>query len=162
MQTIQTIDSHTEGEPTRVVIAGAPDLGAGTAAERLARLREHDWFRSAVVNEPRGFGRDGRCARVLEPHDPSCEVAQVIYFNNVGYLGMCGHGTIGLAVDARAHSVVLERRDSHRGRHRQSGGLSPSTCGDSNRVIGVDNVPSRTDHAAGVTGRHRVVTASDP
>lgn len=94
---IQVIDSHTGGEPTRVVIAGGPDLGSGGMAERLAQFRErHDAFRSAVVNEPRGsdvlVG-----ALVCEPVDPSC-IAGVIYFNNVGYLGMCGHGTIGLGV----------------------------------------------------------------
>ncbi len=91
------IDSHTGGEPTRVVIAGGPDLGAGTMAERLRVFREcHDPFRSAVVNEPRGsdvlVG-----ALLLDPVDPRC-AAGVIFFNNVGYLGMCGHGTIGLVV----------------------------------------------------------------
>ena len=94
---IRIIDSHTAGEPTRVVIEGGPDLGSGTIAERLARFRaEFDNFRSAVVNEPRG--NDAIVGALLcEPHDPSCD-AGVIFFNNVGYLNMCGHGTIGLAV----------------------------------------------------------------
>jgi 4-hydroxyproline epimerase len=92
---VRVIDSHTGGEPTRVVISGAPDLGAGPLAERLERFRkEHDSFRSAVVNEPRGS--DVMVGALLcEPRDPSC-AAGVIFFNNVGYLGMCGHGTIGL------------------------------------------------------------------
>jgi 4-hydroxyproline epimerase len=92
---IQVVDSHTGGEPTRVVISGGPDLGAGPLAERLRRFREqHDHFRSAVVNEPRGS--DAVVGALLcEPSDPSC-AAGVIFFNNVGYLGMCGHGTIGL------------------------------------------------------------------
>ena len=52
---IQVVDSHTEGEPTRVVIGGAPDLGGGTMRERLERLREqHDWLRTTCVLEPRG------------------------------------------------------------------------------------------------------------
>jgi len=94
---IQVIDSHTGGEPTRVVIAGGPDLGPGSMADRLVRLREsNDSFRSAVVNEPRGS--DVMVGALLcEPFDSSC-VAGVIFFNNVGYLGMCGHGTIGLFV----------------------------------------------------------------
>jgi 4-hydroxyproline epimerase len=94
---VQVIDSHTGGEPTRVVIAGGPDLGPGTLAERRARFRaRHDEFRSAVVNEPRGS--DVMVGALLcEPANPSC-VAGVIYFNNVGYIGMCGHGTIGVAV----------------------------------------------------------------
>jgi len=97
MQRIQVIDSHTGGEPTRVVVAGGPDLGSGTMAERLDCFREsHDEFRSAVVNEPRGS--DVIVGALLcEPVDRKC-AAGVIYFNNVGYLGMCGHGTIGLMV----------------------------------------------------------------
>src|SRR5262249_39189067 len=92
---IKIIDSHTGGEPTRVVIAGGPDLGVGSIAERLQRFKhEHDDFRSAVVNEPRGS--DAMVGALLcAPSDPSC-TAGVIFFNNVGYLGMCGHGTIGL------------------------------------------------------------------
>jgi 4-hydroxyproline epimerase len=92
---VRIIDSHTGGEPTRVVIGGGPDLGCGPLSERLQRFRsEHDTFRSAVVNEPRGS--DVMVGALLcEPVDPAC-AAGVIFFNNVGYLGMCGHGTIGL------------------------------------------------------------------
>lgn len=94
-QRVRVIDSHTGGEPTRVVISGAPDLGNGPLSERLQRFRrDHDRFRSAVVNEPRGS--DVMVGALLcEPTDPAC-AAGVIFFNNVGYLGMCGHGTIGL------------------------------------------------------------------
>jgi 4-hydroxyproline epimerase len=92
---IRVIDSHTAGEPTRTVIEGGPDLGGGTLAERRERFRlEHDRFRSAIVNEPRGS--DPVVGALLcEPLDPECSAA-VIFFNNVGYLGMCGHGTIGI------------------------------------------------------------------
>jgi len=95
MDRIHVIDSHTGGEPTRVVISGGPDLGDGPISGRLALLREHfDGFRAAVVNEPRGsevlVG-----ALLCEPSDPSCSVG-IIFFNNIGYLGMCGHGTIGV------------------------------------------------------------------
>src|SRR5215469_9033450 len=94
-QRVNVIDSHTGGEPTRVVVRGGPDLGEGPLTERLARFREsHDRFRSAVVNEPRGS--DVMVGALLcEPVDRTC-AAGVIFFNNVGYLGMCGHGTIGL------------------------------------------------------------------
>lgn len=92
---VKVIDSHTGGEPTRLVVSGGPDLGNGPLAERLKHFRrEHDRFRSAVVNEPRGS--DVVVGALLcEPVDRSC-AAGVIFFNNVGYLGMCGHGTIGL------------------------------------------------------------------
>jgi 4-hydroxyproline epimerase len=94
---LQIIDSHTEGEPTRVVISGGPDLGSGTMAEKSKRLREkHDWLRSAVCNEPRGH--DAMVgALICEPSEPNC-ICGVIFFNNLSTLNMCIHGTIGLAV----------------------------------------------------------------
>ncbi len=97
VQHLRVIDSHTEGEPTRVVIEGGPDLGSGTVAEKARRLRdEHDWLRSSVCNEPRGH--DAMVGALLvEPHEPDC-CCGVIFFNNVSTLNMCLHGTIGLAV----------------------------------------------------------------
>nr|WP_153041268.1 4-hydroxyproline epimerase [Paraburkholderia monticola] len=94
---IDVIDSHTGGEPTRLVISGGPDLGRGPLSERLEIFRrDFDSVRAAIVNEPRGS--DVMVGALLcEPHDPSCS-AGVIFFNNVGFLGMCGHGTIGLIV----------------------------------------------------------------
>ena len=94
-QRVKVIDSHTGGEPTRVVVSGGPDLGKDALASRLERFRhQHDDFRSAVVNEPRGS--DVMVGALLcAPVDANC-AAGVIFFNNVGYLGMCGHGTIGL------------------------------------------------------------------
>lgn len=95
MQRIHVIDSHTGGEPTRLVIDGFPDLGTGTMAERRALLAErHDAWRAATVLEPRGS--DVVVGALLcAPQDPA-NAAGVIFFNNSGYLGMCGHGTIGL------------------------------------------------------------------
>jgi 4-hydroxyproline epimerase len=94
-QRIKVIDSHTGGEPTRVVIAGFPDLGNGPISERLERFRRnHDDLRTAIVREPRGY--DAIVGALLcEPVDNKNSGA-VIFFNNVGYLGMCGHGMIGL------------------------------------------------------------------
>src|SRR4051812_45991972 len=97
MERLRIIDSHTGGEPTRVVVAGAPDLGPGTVAERLVVLREqHDAMRRAVILEPRGSDVMVG-ALCCEPSDPSC-AAGVIFFNNAGYQQMCGHGTIGFVV----------------------------------------------------------------
>jgi 4-hydroxyproline epimerase len=94
---LHVIDSHTEGEPTRVVVSGGPDLGSGTMAEKARLLREnHDSLRSAVCNEPRGH--EAMVGALLcEPHEPDC-VCGVIFFNNLSTLNMCIHGTIGLAV----------------------------------------------------------------
>lgn len=96
MDKIPVIDSHTAGEPTRVVLSGFPDLGDGPLAERRARFgASFDHWRSAIACEPRGS--DTMVGALLQaPVDPRC-CAGVIFFNNVGYLGMCGHGTIGVA-----------------------------------------------------------------
>jgi 4-hydroxyproline epimerase len=93
---MRIIDSHTEGEPTRTIIEGGPDLGLGSLAERLKRFAsDFDHVRSFAVNEPRG--NDAVVGALLcEPVNSQC-AAGVIFFNNVGYLGMCGHGTIGVA-----------------------------------------------------------------
>lgn len=95
MRAIRVIDSHTGGEPTRLVLDGGPDLGTGPLETRVARFREQfDAYRSAIVNEPRGS--DPLVGALLvKPHRADCALG-VIFFNNVGYLGMCGHGTIGL------------------------------------------------------------------
>jgi len=94
MQRLTAIDSHTGGEPTRVVLEGGPLLD-GPLADRVGQLRtHHDAFRSAVCNEPRGS--DVLVGALLTPPVDPTAVAGVIFFNNVGYLGMCGHGTIGL------------------------------------------------------------------
>ncbi len=95
LRKIKIIDSHTGGEPTRVVISGGPDLGNDALSNRIERFRkEYDDFRCAVVNEPRGS--DAVVGALLcPPVDETC-VTGVIFFNHVSYLGMCGHGTIGV------------------------------------------------------------------
>ena len=136
MTSLKVVDSHTGGEPTRVVIEGGPDLGRGPIAERLVLFKtRHDAFRSSVVNEPRGS--DVIVGALLcEPVDPS-SAAAVIFFNNVGVIGMCGHGTIGL-VTTLAHLGRLRP-----GAHRIETGVGSVTAtlhhsGD----VSVDNVPS--------------------
>jgi 4-hydroxyproline epimerase len=95
VQRLEVIDSHTGGEPTRVIVSGAPDLVGATTAERLRLLRErHDWLRTATVTEPRGS--DVMVGALLLPPERDSSVVGVVFFNNVGYLGMCGHATIGL------------------------------------------------------------------
>ncbi len=133
---VSVIDSHTGGEPTRVVIAGGPDLGSGDMATRRAAFRATcDPFRSAVVNEPRGS--DVMVGALLcAPSDPSC-LAGVLFFNNVGTLGMCGHGTIGLAVTL-GH---LGRAGA--GRHRLETPVGVVTYEyDGAHRVSVENVPS--------------------
>jgi 4-hydroxyproline epimerase len=91
---VRVIDSHTGGEPTRVVIDGGPVL-TGSLAQQLLQFRsEHDRFRSAVVNEPRGS--DVMVGAMLTASPRGDCAAGVLFFNNVGTLGMCGHGSIGL------------------------------------------------------------------
>ncbi len=97
IKTINVIDSHTGGEPTRIVVSGGPDLGSGSLTQRLNRFqRDFDEIRNAIVNEPRGSD-EVVGGLICEPTDPKF-AAGVIFFNNTGYLRMCGHGTIGLMV----------------------------------------------------------------
>jgi 4-hydroxyproline epimerase len=142
---IRVVDSHTEGEPTRVVLEGGPDLGTGSLAERLARLRsEHDRYRSAIVNEPRGS--DIMVGALLcEPVDAT-SVAGVIFFNDVGYLGMCGHGMMGLVVTL----AWLGRISPGKHRIETPVGTVSAELHDDGRVS-VANVPSyRFAHAVSV------------
>ncbi|HEX3185955.1 MAG TPA: proline racemase family protein [Pyrinomonadaceae bacterium] len=133
---VKVIDSHTGGEPTRVVISGGPDLGSDTLAIRLERFRtEHDDFRSAIVNEPRGS--DAIVGALLcEPLDNTC-VTGVIYFNNVAYLGMCGHGTIGVV----ATLAYLGRIGPGRHRIETPVGVVTATL-EADGTVEVANVPS--------------------
>ena len=135
-QRVSIIDSHTGGEPTRTVVGGGPDLGGGSVADRLVVFRErYDWFRSAVVNEPRGsdvlVG-----ALLVEPVDAGC-VAGVIFFNNAGCIQMCGHGTMGV-VATLAHQGRIKA-----GVHRieTSVGTVSATLHDDGKVS-VENVVS--------------------
>ena len=144
MQAIRVIDSHTAGEPTRVVLAGAPALAGATLAEQRADFaRHHDAFRAAVACEPRGSDTMVG-ALLVEPGAAGC-VAGMIFFNNVGLLGMCGHGTIGV-VATLAHLGRIAP-----GRHRLDTpvGVVDTELHADGRVT-VFNVPSRR-HAAAVT-----------
>jgi 4-hydroxyproline epimerase len=133
---VRVIDSHTEGEPTRVVIDGGPDLGTGSVSERLQRLRDqHDDFRRTVILEPRGS--DALVGALLcEPTRDDC-AAGVIFFNNRGYLGMCGHGTIGVAVTL----AYLDRIGTGRSMLETPVGVVTVDLVDANTVT-VENVTS--------------------
>ena len=151
---IQVIDSHTAGEPTRVVMTGGPDLGQGPLHERAVIFRDYyDRFRSAVVNEPRGS--DVLVGALLcQPHDRNATVG-VIFFNNVALLNMCGHGTIGLIATLR-----------HMGQIDVGEHIIETPVGNVTAIlhedgrIGVRNVPSfryKSDIALSVEGVGTVV-----
>lgn len=130
------LDAHAAGEPTRIVVEGGPILGDGNVAQRLARFRdEFDAYRSAIVNEPRGSDMLVG-ALVVEPSDPGCSIG-VIFFNNVGFLGMCGHGTICLLA-ALAWSGRIKPGDH---RIETAVGIVEATLFEQGRVS-VTNVPS--------------------
>ncbi len=99
------IDSHTGGEPTRVIFEGGPHLGAGSALERAKSLAQHRApFLNGSIGEPRG--NDAVVGAILYPiqpesSSPSAANAGVIYYNPAGPLGMCGHGTIGVVETIR-------------------------------------------------------------
>jgi 4-hydroxyproline epimerase len=136
LRKIRVIDSHTGGEPTRLVVGGGPDLGSGPLTARLERFRaQHDDFRSAAVNEPRGS--DVMVGALLcEPVDRT-SAAGVVFFNNVGYLGMCGHGTIGLV----ATLSYMGRIQPGEHRIETPVGMVSAVLHDNGEVT-VNNVPS--------------------
>ncbi len=150
---IRVVDSHTGGEPTRVVVDGGPELGDGDMSRRLARFRsDHDRFRSAIVNEPRGS--DVLVGALLcAPADPE-NTAGVIFFDNVGTIGMCGHGTIGLVTTL----AYLGRIRPGRHRIETPVGLVTAELHQDGRVT-VGNVPSyrwRAGVAVEVPGHGRI------
>jgi len=107
---IEIVDSHTEGEPTRVVVSGWPLPAGHTMLEiRESLRREQDALRRAVVCEPRGH--DAIVGALLTPPVHEGSLAGVVFFNDVGYLGMCGHGLIGVARTlehlGRAHPGIM-------------------------------------------------------
>jgi 4-hydroxyproline epimerase len=153
MKRISVIDSHTGGEPTRLVVEGFPDLGTGSMAERRALLasRYDDW-RAATVLEPRG--NDVIVGALLCEPVSKDAAAGVIFFNNTGYLNMCGHGTIGLVVTL-----------AHMGRIGAGEHTIETPVGDvaatlhDDGTVSVRNVPSyryRTQVALDVPGLGRV------
>lgn len=145
MTRISVLDSHTGGEPTRLVLDGFPSLGEGSMAERRTILAErYDAWRCATVLEPRGS--DVMVGALLcKPVDPA-HTAGIIFFNNTGYLGMCGHGTIGVV----ASLAFLGRIQA--GRHvieTPVGNVTATLLDDGS--VSVQNVPSyRLRHAVEV------------
>jgi proline racemase len=152
--TIRVVDSHTEGEPTRVVVDGWPQPAGATMAERRDDLRaHHDHLRRAVVCEPRGH--DAIVGALLTPPVTPGAVAGIIFFNNGTYLGMCGHGLIGVVRTLEYLGRVrpgTSRYDTPVG--TVSAELSPDGA------VTIENVASRciaTDVAIDVPGVGRVV-----
>ena len=138
---VRVIDSHTAGEPTRVIVEGGPHLGAGGLAERAVRFEAgHAWVRNALLTEPRGF--DGMVGALLcPPDDPSC-AAGIVFFDTVGNLGMCGHGTIGVT----ATLAFLGRISP--GTHRLQTPVGVVTvAAESANAVAVENVESYRSQA---------------
>lgn len=146
MEKIVCVDSHTGGEPTRLVLSGFPDLGRLPLAQVVQQLRDHhDRYRTATVCEPRGS--DVVVGALLLPPRTHGALASVVFFNNVGYLGMCGHGTIGLMATLEYLGRVSP------GRHLLDtpvGTVAVHLHGQG--VVGIDNVPAyRHQHGVPVT-----------
>jgi 4-hydroxyproline epimerase len=151
---IEVVDSHTEGEPTRVVIGGWPQPEGRTMAERCSfLLHEQDALRQAVVCEPRGH--DAMVGALVTPPVAAGSAAGVVFFNNAGVLGMCGHGLIGLV-----------RTLEHQGRLAPGRVRVDTPVGtvaaelDGEGAVTLENVPARCealDVALEVPGLGRVV-----
>ena len=154
MEKIQCVDSHTGGEPTRAVISGFPDFAAVPLVQVVELLRtRYDRYRLATVCEPRG--NDVLVGALLLPARSSGSLASVIFFNNVGYLGMCGHGMIGVLATLEYQGRV------HPGKcalDTPVGTVQAELHGAG--VVSIDNVPSYrhlANVALQVTGYGQVV-----
>lgn len=94
-RTLQTVDTHTVGAPTRHVVGGIPAVPGGTMMEKMLYMKEHhDWIRRFVTFEPRG-SRVAAATLLTTPCTPGTDVG-VLYFEPNGWLPMCGHDTIGM------------------------------------------------------------------
>lgn len=154
LRQITVIDSHTEGEPTRVVVDGWPAPEGATMAERREDLRARfDHLRRAVVCEPRGHA--AIVGALLTPPVSDGATAGIIFFNNETYLGMCGHGLIGVV-----------RTLQHMGRLTPGLAAFDTPVGRvqtelaDNGTVTIQNVPSRChamDVSVDVPGIGRVV-----
>lgn len=142
MRTFRVIDSHTGGEPTRTIVEGGPRLVGDTMAAKLADMREnHDGYRRAIVNEPRGS--EVMVGAYLTQAIDSDNHCGIIFFNNVGYLGMCGHGTIGVV----ATFAYLGKLTDGEHRFETVAGTVVATL-HSDSSVTIENVPSYRSHKA--------------
>lgn len=106
---IFAVDSHTMGEPTRVVIGGIKPIPGKTMAEKREYLRAHfDHIRTALMLEPRGHN-DMFGSILMEPTDPQADLG-IVFMDGAGYMNMCGHGTIG-AVTVALEMGLLELKE---------------------------------------------------
>lgn len=102
---INTVDSHTAGEPTRVVTGGIPHLPGKTMVEKMTYMKkELDTVRTILMREPRGH-RDMFGAVLTEPVTPGADIG-VLFINAGGYLNMCGHGSIGCVTVALKTGIL--------------------------------------------------------
>lgn len=153
-QKIKVIDSHTGGEPTRVVYEGFPQLQGKSLKEKREDFEKRfDELRKTLILEPRGS--DVWVGALLcEPESPDA-VTGVIFFNNAGYLGMCGHGTIGVIETLRYLGKITA------GVHKIETPVGTVECTlHENNEVSVQNVPAyryKKDVAVAVDGIGNVV-----
>lgn len=104
-RTIFAIDSHTMGEPTRIVVGGVPNIPGSTMPEKKAYLEEHlDYLRTAIMLEPRGHN-DMFGSILTQPTTDKADIG-IIFMDGGGYLNMCGHGSIGASTVAVETGIV--------------------------------------------------------
>lgn len=140
MRTFRVIDSHTGGEPTRTIVDAGPPLKGHSISEKLADMRSnHDGYRKAIVNEPRGS--EVMVGAYLTPPQDPINHCGIIFFNNVGYLGMCGHGTIGVV----ATLAYLGKLGLGLHRFETIAGTVEATLHEDS-TVSIENVPSYRSH----------------
>jgi proline racemase len=143
-RTYTTIDTHTAGEPLRIVTAGVPRIPGATILEKRRWLKDNlDDVRKALMWEPRGHA-DMYGAYLTEPVTPAADFG-VIFMHNEGYSDMCGHGIIALASVAVSQGLIsLNIPETRIGFDTPAGFIEAFVAWDGERVGAVrfTNVPS--------------------
>jgi proline racemase len=111
VETLQVIDSHTQGEPTRIVVGGLPELQGTSIAEKKQYLEKSlDHLRTAVMLEPRGH-QDMFGSFILPPMATGADLG-IIFMDSGGYLNMCGHGSMGAVTVAIETGMIKAEEPS--------------------------------------------------
>src|SRR5690625_2845130 len=140
---IRTVDTHTGGDPTRILISGLPDVPGNTMLEKKNYIIEHlDYYRQSLLLEPRGH-KDMFGAILLEPIHPDADVG-VVFMSNDGYLNMCGHGTMGVVTAIIEDGIIAYEEGNQILLETPAGLVTVTPTLEGNKVtnVAIENVPA--------------------
>jgi len=161
-KSIHAIDSHTMGQPTRIVVSGIPNIKGRTMYEKKNYLENNmDYIRTAIMHEPRGH-RNMFGSIITQPINEVADFG-IIFMDGGGYLNMCGHGSIGAAtVAVETGMVTLEEPYTNIVLEAPAGIINAKVLVENGRAkeVSIVNVPSflyKSDIEINVPGIGRLV-----